>query len=332
MPIIPRSESWKHALQRSIRDPAELLRRLQLPPSLLAGAERAAATFPLRVPVGYLNRMEVGNPDDPLLRQVLPLAEELRDLPGYSLDPVGDLAASKAPGVLQKYQGRLLLVTTAACAVNCRFCFRRHFPYQEENPSVDQWQEALTLLEQDPTISEVILSGGDPLLLDDARLRTLLQRLEAVPHLKRVRFHSRLPIVLPERVTRDLLELFTKSRLQTIVVIHCNHPNELADDVILTLRRLAAAGVQLLNQSVLLRGVNDQEEVLVQLSEQLFAAGVLPYYLHLLDRVTGAAHFESDAARLQPLLHGLRTRLPGYLMPRVVREQAGAAYKQPVGI
>lgn len=315
---------------RTIIDPDELWRELALDPAWLPAARLAAARFPLRVPRRFLARMRRGDPNDPLLRQVLPLAAELAETPGFVADPVGDLAAQTAPGVLHKYHGRALLIATGACAVHCRYCFRREYPYGQASASADAWGPALAYLAADPSIREVILSGGDPLTLSNARLAPLLTGLARIPHVQRLRWHSRQPVMAPERVDEGLVGLMAGGRLQSVLVIHANHPRELDGSVRTALRRLAAVGVALLNQSVLLRGVNDSAAVLAELSEALFAAGVLPYYLHLLDPVRGAAHFELNETETSVIMEQLRRRLPGYLVPRLVREQAGQPAKTPV--
>ncbi len=322
-----RRPAWQHALARAIRDPAVLLERLGLDPALLPAARRAAALFPLRVPEPFLTRITPGDPRDPLLRQVLPLDAETRPTSGFRRDPVGDGDALHPGGVLHKYSGRVLLVTTGACAVNCRYCFRRHFPYDDANAAGDRWQAALAYLADHPEVSEVILSGGDPLTLSDRRLAALAAGLAAIPHVKRLRIHSRLPVVLPERIDSALLEWLTGSRLQPVMVIHANHGNEIDSEVAAALAKLRGSGVMLLNQSVLLQGVNDGVEALAALSERLGDAGVMPYYLHLLDRVEGAAHFEVAEAEARALHRQLTARLPGYLVPRLVREEAGAPSK-----
>jgi EF-P beta-lysylation protein EpmB len=286
--------------------------------------------FGLRVPRGYLRRIPKGDPDDPLLRQVLPLGAELLAAPGYGPDPVGDAAATARPGLLHKYRGRALLITTGACAVHCRYCFRRQFPYGETRIGAAQWGQIRAYLEADPGIDEVILSGGDPLVLSDQRLAELVQRLDAVAQLKRLRIHSRVPVVLPERIGPGLLAGLADSRLRRLLVLHANHPRELNAEVAAALAALREAGIDLLNQSVLLAGVNDREAILAELSERLFDCGVLPYYLHLLDRVQGAAHFAVDEAKAKALMQSLRARLPGYLVPRLVLEQAGAVSKTPL--
>lgn len=321
---------WQQELARAITEPAELLRELVLDLALLPAARAAAARFPLRVPRGFVARMRQGDPDDPLLRQVLPLAAELSPVPGFVADPVDDQAARAAPGVLHKYHGRVLLIATGACAIHCRYCFRREFPYSENHAGGDSWRPALNYLSQDRSLREVILSGGDPLSLSDRRLGALLAELERIPHLERLRIHSRQPIVLPERVDDGLLDLLARTRLRPILVIHANHPREIDETVRRVLERLAGIGVTLLNQSVLLRGVNDTVPTLVELSEVLFAARVLPYYLHLLDRVQGAAHYEVNETEASTIMEVLRQRLPGYLVPRLVREQPGQLAKTPL--
>jgi EF-P beta-lysylation protein EpmB len=327
---IRQTPAWQQELARAISDPAELLAALHLDPAWLPAAQAAARLFPLRVPRGFVARMRRGDPRDPLLRQVLPLAEEHLAAPGFSTDPVGDLAAMASPGVLHKYQGRVLLTATGACAVHCRYCFRRHFPYTESSAGTDHWQAALDYLAQEASLREVILSGGDPLTLSDRRLAEFIRAAAGIAHLERLRIHTRLPVVLPERITPELVRTLSSTRLSTVVVIHANHANEIDDAVIEALARLRAAGVTLLNQSVLLRDVNDSAGALVALSETLFAAGVLPYYLHLLDRVQGAAHFEVPEDEARVLMQQLTSRLPGYLVPRLVREIAGAPAKQVV--
>jgi L-lysine 2,3-aminomutase len=331
--MIPASPSarqppaWQLALQQAISDPAELLAALELDPQWLEPAQAAARLFPLRVPRGFVARMRRGDPRDPLLAQVLPLGAECDAVPGYVHDPVGDLAARAGAGVLQKYHGRALLITTGACAVNCRYCFRRHFPYAEENASRADFEPALELLRADATVREVILSGGDPLTLGDRRLAKLFTGLEEIPHLRRVRLHTRLPIVLPERIDPGFLAVWSAVRLQKVVVVHANHANEIDDRVRDAFRRLRGTGTTLLNQAVLLRGVNDRPDDLVALSETLFEAGVLPYYLHQLDPVAGAAHFEVPEDTARSLVAEVAARLPGYLVPRLVREIPGEASK-----
>ncbi len=321
--VLRQVPAWQSRLARAITDPAELLAAVGLGGEWLPAARAAARLFPLRVPREFVARMRRGDPQDPLLRQVLPLGEECLTVPGYGADPVGDRAAMVAPGVLHKYQGRVLFTLTGACAVHCRYCFRRHFPYTDANPAADHWSRALDYIAGDDTITEVILSGGDPLSLSDRRLAELVVRLEEIYHLKRLRIHTRTAVVLPTRVTDDLVALLRGTRFDVVVVLHVNHANEVDDDVRAALARLREAGITLLNQSVLLRGVNDNVETLAALSGRLFDAGVLPYYLHMLDRVQGAAHFEVKESVARCLMRELQKRLPGYLVPRLVREKPG---------
>ncbi len=319
---------WKKALATAIRRPDELLQAVGLRAQQLPESIDGTTDFPLRVPWAYVERMRHGDPNDPLLRQVLALRRERETLAGYGLDPVGDGPATRHPGLLQKYHGRALIITTGACPIHCRYCFRRHFPYGEARAGMDGWRDTLAPIAADTRINEVILSGGDPLNLDTPRLRTLGEGLREIPHIRRLRIHSRMPVVLPARIDDELLAWLAGLPWPTVLVIHANHGNEIDAGVARGLRRLQAAGATLLNQSVLLRGVNDSIGALADLSEGLFEAGVLPYYLHLLDRVQGAAHFAVDDARARGLVERLRRQLPGYLVPRLVREQAGAPYKQ----
>ena len=326
----PQALNWQQALADAIADPAELCAVLGLDPALIEPAFAAAGKFPLRVPRGYVARMRRGDPRDPLLLQVLPGAAELVSTPDFNTDPVGDIASSTAPGLLHKYAGRALVVTTGACAVHCRYCFRRHFPYAEQSALRQGWQPVIARLQADPSIHEVILSGGDPLSLSDRRLTQLTDELHAVRHVRRLRIHTRYPVVLPERVDAGLLKWLARVPLQKVVVIHANHANEIDTQVQRACADLASVGATLLNQSVLLAGVNDSVATLAQLSESLFATRVLPYYLHLLDKVQGAAHFDVDERRALQLHRELTATLPGYLVPRLVREIAGAPAKTPM--
>jgi EF-P beta-lysylation protein EpmB len=314
---------WQQLWREAVRDPRELLSLLGL--AHLAGqlSEGAARQFPLRVPRGFIDRMRHGDPHDPLLRQVLPLDDEDRIVPGFGLDAVGDTAARAASGVIRKYRGRALLVATGSCAIHCRYCFRRHFPYAEETAAAGGWSDAISLVATDASIDEVILSGGDPLSLATSKLAELTDALAAVPHLKRLRIHTRLPTVLPERVDAALLGWLRALPWPVTVVVHVNHANEFDANVDAALADLRGTGATLLNQAVLLRGVNDTVDALADLSERSFASGVLPYYLHQLDRVAGTAHFEVDDAEARSLHAALAARLSGYLVPRLVREVAG---------
>ncbi len=320
-------QSWQIALSNAISDPKVLLNQLGLGEQLPAIDGDIIKQFPLRVPQSYINKMRYGDINDPLLRQVFPLIDEGFNAAHYVRDPVGDQLAISSPGILQKYHGRALLLTTGACAIHCRYCFRRHFPYGDSNPLASQWQTTLASLDDDPTINEVILSGGDPLSLTDNKLAALVNDLEQIPHIKRLRLHTRLPVVLPERIDQKLLEWISNTRLQVIMVIHANHANEIDQDVADVLDDLRTADCQLLNQSVLLKGINDDVTSLSTLSERLSDVNVLPYYLHLLDPVAGASHFDVADRLGIDLIEQLRTVLPGYLVPRLVREQQGKASK-----
>lgn len=321
---------WQQVLAEAITDPGELLKVLGLDQSSLASSLAAASKFPLRVPRGFVARMRYGDPADPLLLQVLPTAAELLPQPGYVDDPVGDLASRQVPGLLQKYPGRALLIATGACAVHCRYCFRRHFPYSDETASNQAWQPALDHLAVASDVQEVILSGGDPFSLSDRRLKQLTNELEKVPHIRRLRIHTRQPVVLPERVDSGLLDWLNGVRLQKVIVLHVNHAREIDATVAKACRDLKGTGAMLLNQSVLLAGVNDSADTLASLSEALIAAGVLPYYLHVLDRVCGASHFDVQESVACGLIEQLVARLPGYLVPKLVREVPGMPSKTPV--
>lgn len=320
--------TWQQELRRAIRDSSQLVAALNLPLEFAASARLASESFPLFAPWTYVARMRQGDVADPLLRQVLPLTDELTDLPGYSTDPVRDSAAQAAPGLLQKYSGRALLVTTGACAVHCRYCFRRHFPYLEGPRSIGDWQPALDRIAADPTIDEVLLSGGDPLTIVDQQLALLADRLSAIPHLRRLRIHTRLPIMIPQRVTSELLTWLRGTRLTSIMVVHANHPQEIDDATAAALSTLVEAGIPVLNQSVLLAGVNDSAEALIGLSRRLVDLRVIPYYLHQLDPVQGAAHFEVPIARGLELIDQMRRALPGYAVPRYVQEVPGESHKR----
>lgn len=323
--VVAKVPAWQRELAGAVRDPAELLRLLGLE------GEVAVTPFKLLVPHSYIARMRKGDWHDPLLRQVLPVDAELQAVEGFNHDPVGDQFAQVAAGVLHKYHGRVLLVTTGACAVHCRYCFRRHFPYSDFNPVKAEWETALSYLRKHTDVREVILSGGDPLTLSDERLTVFFRQLATIPHVTRVRFHTRLPVVLPARVDAAFLALLARIPQQKVIVIHANHAQELAAaDVRAALAALKQAGVTLLNQAVLLRGVNDSVAAQVALSESLFAHGVLPYYLHVLDKVAGAAHFDVPEAEAVALLAQVRERLPGFLVPKLVREIAGEAAKVPL--
>lgn len=314
---------WQALWREALRDPVELLEGLGLPALAARVSATAQAQFPLRVPRGYAARMRHGDPADPLLRQVLPIDEEDRLVPGFSLDAVGDGAAKGGTGVIHKYDGRALLIATGSCAIHCRYCFRRHFPYPDETAAAGGWASALEYLRADPSVREVILSGGDPLSLTTAKLAELTDALRAMPQVTRLRIHTRLPIVLPERIDAEFLGWIGALPWPVVMVVHANHANEIDGAVRDACAALRQRGVHLLNQAVLMRGVNDGAEALVALSEALFASGVLPYYLHLLDRVHGTAHFEVPEVEALALRDAIHARLPGYLVPRLVREIPG---------
>ncbi len=318
--------TWQRLLAEAFNDTATLLRALELEPAA-CGAD-LNPDFPLRVPMPFVRRMRRGDAHDPLLRQVLARRLEREVRAGFDTDPLGEADARVAPALLQKYAGRALLITTPACAVHCRYCFRRHFDYSANRPA--DHDAALAHLAGDPSIREVILSGGDPLVLDDAPLARLLNRLQGITHIATLRLHTRLPIVLPQRVTDALLEMLSAWPGRLVVVVHVNHAREIDADVVQALAALRGTGALLLNQAVLLEGVNRDVDVLCALSERLLDAGVAPYYLHVPDRVRGTAHFEvgEDAAR--ELLAAMRARLPGYLVPRLVREVPGDVAKRPL--
>ncbi|MES9957645.1 MAG: EF-P beta-lysylation protein EpmB [Sedimenticola sp.] len=321
---------WQQSLNSAFNDVEALFDYLELDKSLLPASLASAKAFRLKVPRGYAELITKGDPNDPLLLQVLPRGVELEDAPGFTTDPLGELKRREGPGVLQKYQGRALLLATAACGINCRYCFRRHYPYGDDPAHREQWQPALDYFRENNDISEVILSGGDPLALSDDTLRDLVEALAEIPHVRRLRIHSRLPVVLPERITGELLNLLGDSWLQPVMVLHVNHPRELSDAALEALSALNTSGVTLFNQSVLLKGVNDDPEILARLSESLFAARVIPYYLHLLDRVQGAAHFEVSQEQARKTYQDLRKMVPGYLLPRLVRDDGELPYKLPI--
>lgn len=318
------ADAWSLELKRAVTDSDELLRLVGVARQDVDAAPGGG--FPLRVPRPYVARMRRGDPADPLLRQVLPLAAEAAQATGYIADPLEESTAVVAPGALHKYAGRMLMIATGACAVHCRYCFRRHFPYAEHRQGADF--PALAAVRDDPNVREIILSGGDPLLLTDAHLARLVERINAIRHVSRLRIHTRLPVVIPQRVTAALIDALVSVRQRVVIVLHFNHGNELDADCERALRALDR--FTLLNQSVLLRGVNDAADTLCMLSERLFDAGVLPYYLHLADAVAGTAHFNVPERRALEIHRRLTAQLPGYLVPRLVRETPGAAAKTAI--
>ncbi len=319
--------SWQADFAAAVTDPAELASLLGLPESWVGPAREAARMFPMRVPRSFVARMRRGDPTDPLLRQVLPVAEELEHTAGRSSDPLQEADARRAPGLLHKYRGRALLIATGACAMHCRYCFRREFPYEDQQSDTGRWHDALAALAADPSIEELILSGGDPLSLGDARLQSLSRALADIPQLRSLRLHTRNAIVLPSRVDDGLVEWIKGLPWRVTVVLHVNHAQELEGDAVEAIARLRSTGALLLNQSVLLRGVNDDAATLVALSKRLHELGVLPYYLHLTDAVNGTAHFDVDELRGRAIVDALARALPGYLVPRLVREVPGEEAK-----
>lgn len=317
--------SWQKQLAAAFKDAGSLLERLGLSNHPAVDSE-----FPLLVPHSFVDRMVYEDPADPLLLQVLTDERELIATPDFVADPVGDSAAKLADGILQKYHGRALLITTGACAVHCRYCFRREYPYQDEPRRIQDWEPAIRQLERDASITEVILSGGDPLMLTDVRLRQMCEIIDQVPHIERIRFHTRLPIVLPARVTDELLQTIGGLRSQAIMVVHANHGNEIAGDCSAALKKLLQAGIPVLNQAVLLKNINDDADALTDLCQKLVNLGVMPYYLHQLDRVNGAAHFEAPAATGLQLIEELTKRLPGYAVPKFVQELPGQPSKSAI--
>lgn len=324
-------QNWQSQLSDLITDPFELLDQLEIcSDALLSGAILASKSFKLRVPRAFVGKMRKGDPLDPLLLQVLPHHLELEEHPEFVTDPLGEEAANQLPGVLHKYQSRFLLTLTGACAVHCRYCFRRHFPYQENLPKQDDWPQIKAYIEQNPHINEVILSGGDPLTLSNRKLKLWIERLESLQQVKILRIHSRVPVVIPQRLDTELLEILKSTRLRIIMVIHANHAAELDDQTCAYLEKLSQHGITALNQAVLLKGINDDAQTLIELSQRLFDARVMPYYLHVLDKVKGAQHFDLSGSKIDEIYHDILAGLPGYLVPKLVREIAGEKNKTPL--
>lgn len=326
------TEDWQIQLSGAITNIPELLDRVQLSLDQLPEALQAAQQFALRVPQRFVDKMIPGDPCDPLLLQVLPLAAELQRSDGYIQDPLAEHQMRRHAGLLHKYRSRILIVLSGACGINCRYCFRRHFDYQDNRLAQQDIDQIIAYVQADTGINEIILSGGDPLVVSNRRLDAIITALETVPHVKRLRIHSRMPVVIPQRIDHGLLTRIAQSRLRFIMVVHANHAAELDADFISAMNQLAQQGVMLLNQSVLLKGVNDQADTLVELSETLFDAGVQPYYLHLLDPVAGAAHFDVNESQARGLMRSIMARLPGYLVPRLVREVPGELSKTAIAL
>ena len=324
-------KSWQKDLANVVTNPEQLLALLNISSDDYVQHFKARTLFPVRVPYSFINRMKAGDINDPLLKQVMPLSKEFVVTEGYSADPLEE-HDTVAEGLLHKYKNRVLMIVKAGCAINCRYCFRRHFPYQDNSPNKKRWQDALDYISQHSEISEVIFSGGDPLMASDEHLSWLITQLEKIPHITRLRIHTRLPVVIPNRVTKTLVSLLKNTRFKAVVVLHINHPNEINQELIDALEPLKDARIPLFNQSVLLRGVNDNAAVLTSLSEQLFDTGIQPYYLHLFDAVQGAAHFDVTEAKAIAIVNQMLANLPGFLMPRLVREIAGEANKTPINL
>lgn len=324
----PKQKIWQASLMKIITNVKVLFESLELDPIYLSQAEKASQLFPLRVTEHYLQQIEKGNIHDPLLQQILPLDLEFSVVKGFTPDPLQEKYFNPLPGLLHKYESRVLLTITQACAIHCRYCFRREFNYAENNAGKKARKDILNYIKQHPEIKEVIYSGGDPLMASDSYLAELTGELAMLPQLLRLRIHSRLPILIPERINEDLLSWFTNyPQLQKIFILHCNHPNEISKEVIQSMQKLKQAGITLFNQSVLLKNINDDWKTLVALSEALFKAGVQPYYLHLLDRVKGTAHFEVTEERAKEIMQQVCAKLPGYLVPKLTREEAGFSAK-----
>ena len=326
----PVTQSWQNAMKRAIRNSRELLVALNLDPDSYQTSADGEAQFPVFVPLEFLSRIQAGDPNDPLLLQVLPRAQESEIDPDFVSDPVGDSAVERAPGLLHKYTGRVLLIVSGVCGVHCRYCFRRHYPYGSAPKSIERWLPALDIIQSDPSIHEVILSGGDPLTVVDEHLSELAERLSAIPHIKRLRIHTRLPVVIPQRVDEKLCGWLSESRLSKWIVLHINHAQEIDSNVVYAIKKLQQTGATVLNQAVLLRGINDSAEQQGALCERLVDCGVMPYYLHQLDRVSGATHFEADRAKGLAILEQLTKCLPGYAVPKYVQEIAGKPSKSPI--
>ncbi|OUR95918.1 EF-P beta-lysylation protein EpmB [Gammaproteobacteria bacterium 42_54_T18] len=324
------TQEWQKQLSEAFTSVKSLLEYLKIPKEQFPHWAQAEKDFPLRVPKAFADKMSAGDIHDPLLRQVLPIHEETIPVSGYTDDPLMERDANPTKGLLHKYRSRVLVILGSACAVHCRYCFRRHFPYQDNGLSQQEFNDIVQYVGRFPEVNEVILSGGDPLISSNSRLKRLIDALETLPHVSRIRFHTRTPVVLPDRIDADFISLVENTSLQVVMVLHCNHPQEIDPAFSQAMTHLKQAGVTLLNQSVLLKGVNDNAAVLTQLSEALFSAHILPYYLHLLDPVAGASHFDVEEPIGVSLINELLASLPGYLVPKLVREEANQPSKSPI--
>lgn len=323
--------SWQKELANVVTNPEELLKLLLIEPNNYLQHFKARQLFPVRVPRPFIDKMVKGDINDPLLKQVMPLNSEFLITDGFTTDPLEE-HDTVAKGLLHKYKHRVLMIVKAGCAINCRYCFRRHFPYQDNSPSKADWQEALNYIAKHSEINEVIFSGGDPLMANDNHLHWLITQIENIPHVNRLRLHTRLPVVIPQRITPALVEALKNSRLKTTIVLHINHSNEIDKALEDALEPLRVARIPLFNQSVLLKGINDNADTLVTLSEKLFDTGIQPYYLHMFDKVQGVAHFEVEEKNAVKIVNDTMAILPGFLMPKLVREIAGEANKTPINL
>ena len=324
----PQYPQWQQTLANLITDPHELLSLLDLKAEDIAW--KWDKKFPLRVTHSFVNRMKKGDPNDPLLRQVLPLEQESQLSSGFSSDPLKESQSNPVPGLLHKYSSRVLLTFTSSCAIHCRFCFRRHFPYDENNPGRKGWPAILDYIANHPEIVEVILSGADPLMAQDEIIGEFIKKLEHIPHVQLLRFHTRLPVVIPERITVSFVKTIANSRFNTVMIYHINHPAEITPSIVKGVSLLKENNITVLNQTVLLKDVNDNIADLKELSFSLFKAGILPYYVHLLDPVEGASHFSVTQENASTLQLALRNSLPGYLVPQFVKEVPYEASKIPL--
>lgn len=327
--MIPRNKSGNQT-RAYFTNPLELLAQLNLSAEQMLFSAEAVQDFHFKVPIAYVNKIQPGNPDDPLLKQIFPVQQELALIPGYADDPLDEAKSLFQPGLLQKYHGRALLLVTPGCAINCRYCFRRHYPYEDKGHLWLQIKQNIAAIKQDTSINEVILSGGDPLSLSDSRFAELIAMLNDISHLKRLRIHTRFPVVEPQRISDTFVKILASCHLPMIMVLHINHAQEIGLDSAISIAKLHKQQITLLNQSVLLKGVNDNVETLAALSEALISHHIMPYYLHMLDKIQGSAHFEVSDADAKVIYQQLRAELSGYMLPRLVREIAGEKSKTPL--
>ncbi|PAJ76080.1 EF-P beta-lysylation protein EpmB [Pseudoalteromonas sp. NBT06-2] len=323
--------NWQKELAMAVSEPNKLLKMLKIDEKPFSDDIKARKLFAMRVPLPFIKKMKMGDPNDPLLLQVLPLHQEFLIKKGFDHDPLLE-QNNQIPGLLHKYKSRVLIIFKTGCAINCRYCFRRHFPYQDNHLNKKALINSLKYVANDNNINEVILSGGDPLMANDDSIDWFMTELEKISHISRIRIHSRLPVVIPNRITEQLCNRLKSSRLKVILVTHINHANEIDKTLSQKLHQLKLANVTLLNQAVLLKNINDSVVTQVALNEALFNAHVLPYYLHVLDKVQGAAHFEVDEEYARTIQKGILNELPGFLVPKLVREIGGEKSKTPINI